>query len=361
MRTILYPEHVAQGAKMVDFAGWEMPIQYGGIVHEHHVVREKVGLFDVSHMGCIEVSGPDAEACLDFLSTNQISGKKQGQAVYTVWANREGYSVDDVIVFCLEKGRFLVVVNAGNREKDLAHLKAESARFDVCLSSHYDDMGILAVQGPKSIEVVRSLFPGVEEIKFFRSAPALFEGEEGMLSRTGYTGETGVELYFPNQVLRSLWNQLLEKGKDWGIEPVGLGARDTLRLEMGFALYGHELSESISPLESVAAWTVRLKKESFLGKEAMERLERSGEQRYQVGLRLLDRGIAREGSAIFKEQDQLGEVTSGTQSPTLQKAIAIAMVRQPLEVGDQVEVEVRQRRLKAEVVPLPFVQLEAKV
>lgn len=352
MRTVLFDRHQSLSAKIVDFAGWEMPIQYKGIIHEHHAVRKSVGVFDVSHMGRILIQGSDAERFLDYISTNKISGKKPGSATYTVWATEEGGCVDDVIVYRLDETRFFVVVNASNRAKDLNHLQKHAHNFDAEVISRYDEDGILAIQGPKAIEVVSKIIPELTDMKPMRVQ------EKGDLSfaTTGYTGAGGCEIYAPKQKILELWDQLFDIGKEYGIEPIGLGARDTLRLEMGYALYGHEIDEAINPMESVSSWTVKLAKENFIGKKAIEKKKEEGVLRSEFGVVLKEKGIAREGYEVLKNGKTIGNVTSGTHSPTLNKAIAIVIADCKVEEGETVEVQIRNNRCQAEVVALPFLK-----
>lgn len=330
---------------MVPFAGWDMPVQYKGIIAEHQAVRQGVGLFDVSHMGRILVEGPDAEKLLDFLSTNQIAGKPDGSATYTVWCHEHGGSVDDLLIYRENATLFFVIANAGNRQKDLQHLLQHSKGMNVNIQDRYQEDGILSLQGPQAESVLSKMLPAVSTLKpmrFFHPEPNL------IISRTGYTGAGGFEIYAPNAEIVKWWDRLLQAGA----EPVGLGARDTLRLEMGFALYGHELSDTISPNESVAAWTVKGEKE-FLGKSALQK------KRSAYGIKLIDRGIAREGFPIFKNDQKIGVVTSGTFSPTLNQAIALILVDQPLQLDDIVEVEIRQQKVRAQIVPIPFLRKTA--
>jgi aminomethyltransferase len=343
---MLYERHRQLQARMVEFAGWEMPVEYQGIIQEHKTVREKVGIFDVSHMGRILIEGRDAEKFLDFLSTNIIAGKPDGVGIYTVLCQEDGGSVDDCIVYKQDKESFFVIVNASNRTKDLDHIKKHAAGFNVIVTPRYED-GILAVQGPLAQQVVGKIF-GEENLPKKMHLKALkYRGEEIVLSATGYTGSGGYEICASKEQTEALWDQFLEMG----VAPIGLGARDTLRLEMGYALYGHELSENIPPTESVSAWVVHLSKEDFLGKKA---LVSRGTTHYQRGIILKGPGIAREHYEVLKNNEKVGYVTSGTMSPSLQKAIAIISVSVPLTAGEIVEVQVRKNRVEAQVVALPF-------
>lgn len=356
MRTTLYDRHCALGARIVDFFGWEMPIQYKGIVQEHHAVRQGIGLFDVSHMGCIIVKGLQAELFLDWLATNTIAGKPDGSATYTVLCNAEGFCIDDAIIYRRNSNHFFIVVNAGNREKDLYHLRSQAANFDVEIIPRYEQDGILAVQGPLAPLLITHFFPTAATLKpmHFIEVP---DGQTSLIvSKTGYTGAGGFELYIPNERIGYWWDKLLDAGQEHGIIPVGLGARDTLRLELGYALYGHEINEMIAPTESVAAWAVKMCKDRFLGKEALEALELSGNKRFEYGVILQEPGIAREGYSVELDGHTIGYVTSGTFSPTLQKAIAIVLVTTSLKIDQIIQIQIRQKLCAAKVVQLPFLR-----
>lgn len=360
MQTALLENHRALGGKIVDFCGWQMPVQYKGVIQEHQAVRSSIGIFDVSHMGRILVEGLGAEALLDYLSTNNIAGKEDGSATYTVWCTEEGTVVDDLIIYRESATRFFIVVNAANRDKDLIHLLHYSNARDVFIYDRYHEDGILAVQGPKTLELIFQLFPETQNLEPMHFISVPYKGEQIVISRTGYTGEEGVEIYVSNQLIVGLWDELLEKGRPYGIEPVGLAARDTLRLEMGYALYGHELSDGIMPIESVSAWTIKWDKPDFLGKHALELSLRAHKFRHEYGIVLNDKGIAREGYAVFFEGTQIGKVTSGTLSPTLHQSIAIILVDKKLKEGDSVDVRIRRNLCSAQIVNLPFYSNHAK-
>lgn len=350
MRTALYSRHIALGAKIVDFSGWEMPLQYQGIIQEHHLVRQKVGMFDVSHMGRAIISGPDAAKLLDKLCVSHMTGRNDGTATYTVWCSETGGCLDDLIIYQIQANEFFAVFNAGNRQKDLQHLQHHARGYDVVIKDRFQEDGILAIQGPLAIGVVARQFPEVQTLKQMHviALPGMF------ISRTGYTGAGGVEIYAANEMIVHLWDLFMNEGQQDGIQPIGLGARDTLRLEMGYALYGHELSEAIAPTESVAAWTVKEDKADFLGKSALRQLRLSLKKRMQYGVILKDKGIAREGYEVYQHGIFIGKVTSGTFSPSLNQAIAIVLVNHPLEIGEEVEVKIRQNFCKAAVTRLPF-------
>lgn len=360
-RTALYASHVALGAKIIDFAGWQMPLYYEGILSEHHTVRQKVGLFDVSHMGRITIKGKKACSFLNYLATNQIPEKQEHIATYTTLCNSDGGCVDDLLIYRQEQDHFFVIVNASNRNKDLEHFKKIGIPFDVSIEEHFSDEGILAIQGPLAIKVIEAIFPEALRLKPMHFAFTTFRNQTVILSRSGYTGAGGFELYVPKAILVNLWQYLLEQGSPYGIKPVGLGARDTLRLEMGYALYGHELSEQIAPIESIAAWTVKMEKGDFLGKEALLALSKSGKKRYQYGIVLKQEGVGRSGYSVFKSAIPIGKITSGSFSPTLNQSIAIVLVNQKLNIGDTVEVEIRKKSILAEVVKIPFVTSQESI
>lgn len=358
MKTALYARHCALGAKMVDFCGWEMPLQYQGIIPEHHAVRERVGLFDISHMGRVLVQGKDAEKFLDYISTNKIAGKQDGSATYTVWCLPSGGCIDDVIVYRETSTHFFVVVNACNRKVDLEHLQKESRGFDVRIQDRYADEGILAIQGPLATQVLSQFFRQPIDLKNMHFQLLRYEGHELILSATGYTGAGGFEIYGSHAVIEILWDRLLDE--KYGIQPVGLGARDTLRLEMGYALYGHEISPQIAANESVAAWAVKWNKPNFIGKSALEKIEKSPKKRSEKGIVMIDKGIARAGFEVYNKDKQIGIVTSGTYSPTLNQSIALALLEGSIPKDGIVEIQIRQNRCKAKIVELPFIVNDRK-
>lgn len=358
--TLLHERHSALGARWTCFAGWEMPLFYKGILHEHHKVRQQAGLFDLSHMGRIEIKGRDSDLLLDYLSTNHIANKKEGRAIYTVWCNSSGGCIDDLLVYRIDAAHAFIVVNAGCRQKDLAHLSGHAKNYNVEIAEKWAEEGILALQGPSAEKIAGKLFPEVAELAPLQFATALFSNTPLIISRTGYTGAGGYEFFAPNAIVVELWDSLLEAGAEDSIEPIGLGARDTLRLEAGFALYGHELSEEIAAVESVASWAIRWDK-NFLGKEAMEQLKGSSAKRVAAAFILQDKAIAREGSAVFKGGKRCGVVTSGGYSPTLEKPIALALL--DLDNGSDGSVEgftiqVRNKQSAAARVKLPFIPLK---
>lgn len=351
MKTALYDHHLALGAKMVDFCGWKMPLEYVGIISEHKSVRESVGLFDISHMGRILIEGPQAENFLDYLAVNNILSKPDWSATYTALCNQTGGTVDDVIIYRQNQNRFFLVANACNRQKDLDHLIKYSSQYNVRITPLFQNESILALQGPASYPIVEALFSKLKILKAMCFIELPFLNEMIVVSHTGYTGSGGFELFVNNKIVSNLWDRLV---KEFKVQPVGLGARDSLRLEMGYALYGHELTDSIAPTESVAAWTVKLNKPSFLGKNSLLKLEQSPKKRHEYGIVMVDPGIARSNYPVFCKEKEIGFVTSGVYSPSLSQGIAIILVNKLLSEGQIVEVQVRQKKLKAQIVRLPF-------
>ena len=352
-RTPLYDAHVASGGKMVEFGGYCLPVQYGtGVIREHMAVRTACGLFDVSHMGEILVEGEDAVAWLNHMLTNDYTVMRQGQARYSPMCYEDGGTVDDLIVYKKEDNSYFVVVNASNKDKDFAWMKEHEAG-NVEVTDVSDRYAQIALQGPKAEEIILRLTNRVPE-KYYT---ALFDGRVGdipcILSRTGYTGEDGFEMYMAPEQAEAMWNLLLETGKEDGLIPCGLGARDTLRLEASMPLYGHELSETINPLEAGLGSFVKLDKPEFIGREAL--LAHASPERRRVGLKVTGRGIVREHQEVFMDGKPAGMTTSGTHCPFLGEACAMALVGTDVPPeGARIEVDVRGRKVEAETVALPF-------
>lgn len=355
MKTPLHERQLAMGAKMVGFNGWEMPVQYKGVVSEHNAVRNAVGLFDVSNMGRIQIEGPEAETMLDYLSTNRILNHPDLSVVYTLFCKRDGGCIDDCLVYRVDKNKFYLIVNGGNRSTDLMYFKMVGESFNVRVIPLFDNEGILALQGPKSWTVLSKVFPDLPSIVKMHFIETTYDGKPATISRTGYTGEDGFEIVVPNDSVVRLWDALLAAGKDEGIEPAGLGARDTLRLEMGYALYGHELSRTIAPVESIAAWTIKWDRD-FLFKQALESISKDSHRRWSFGVIMDDKAIPREGCKVFSNDKEIGVVTSGGFSPTLNTPIAIVMVHEELTEGQKVEIEIRDQKRSAHRVNFPFYQ-----
>jgi aminomethyltransferase len=354
-RTPLYEEHKSLGARLVDFAGWEMPVQYEGIKAEHNAVRNHAGLFDVSHMGEVVFRGPDAEEAVQRLVTRDVTRQETGQAGYSAVCYEDGGTVDDVIVY-RRPDDFLVVVNASNREKDLDHFRENTQDLDVEVADESDDWALLAVQGPEAAGILQDFTDAdLSNLKPFRFVEGAIGGAKTSISRTGYTGEDGFELYLSPDDAPHLWRELLEAGAT----PAGLGARDTLRLEAGMCLYGNELDPETTPLEAGIDFAVHLDKEQeFIGQEALRREKVEGLGKKLVGFEVEGRGIARHDYPVRAGEENVGRVTSGTLSPTLGKAIGLALVSPGVE--DRFEVLIRDRPVEAHAVQLPFYKREKK-
>lgn len=355
-RTPLYDEHVAAGGKIVPFAGYEMPVQYPtGITAEHRAVREAVGLFDVSHMGEFEVSGPGALDLVQYLTTNDAAAVEVGQAQYSTLPRDDGGLLDDLLVYRFAD-RYMLVVNASNREKDFAWIARHAERFDVHLVDRSDELALLALQGPETEKILASL-TGVDlsGIGYYRFVEGNVDGYPAIVSRTGYTGEDGFELYLSAEHAAPLWRALLEAGAPHGLIPAGLGARDSLRLEMGYALYGSDLDESRNPLESGLAWVTKLDKGDFVAREALLRVKEAGIAERLVGFRLLERGFPRHGYDIAHAGERIGTVTSGVLSPSLGVGIGMGYVPAAhAKPGSRIDVVIRGQPVPAEVVRPPF-------
>jgi aminomethyltransferase len=354
-RTPLYGEHKALGARLVDFAGWEMPVQYEGIKAEHNAVRNHAGLFDVSHMGEAVFRGPDAKEAVQRLVTRDVSRLEDGQAGYSAVCYESGGTVDDVIVY-RRPDDFLVVVNASNREKDLEHFRSNTQDLDVEVADESDDWALLALQGPEAADLLQNLTgANLPDLRPFRFVEGEVAGAKTLVSRTGYTGEDGFELYVSPDDAPRVWRELLEAGAT----PAGLGARDTLRLEAGMCLYGNELDPETTPLEAGIGFAVHLDKErEFIGQEALRREKEVGLRKKLVGFEVEGRGIARHDYPVRVEGETVGHVTSGTLSPTLGQAIGLALVSPGVE--DRFEVVIRERPVEAHTVQLPFYKREKK-
>jgi aminomethyltransferase len=358
-RTPLYSVHRAAGAKMVDFGGWDMPVQYTGLIDEHNTVRKGVGLFDVSHMGEIEIRGPEAMKLVDFATTNAVAKLKTGQAQYSGLLYEHGGFVDDILVHKVADDSFFLCVNASNQEKDFEHivgLNSGPHAFDCEVEFASDKYSQIAVQGPKALGVAQTLTEtNLAAIKYYWFTDGTFAGVPARIARTGYTGEDGFEVYVAPEYAVRVWNALMEAGKPEGIKPCGLGARNTLRLESKMALYGHEIGASISPLEADLAWIVKLDKGDFNGREALVKQKEKGLTRKLVGFEMRGRGIGRDGYEVNIGGVPAGWVTSGSPAPTLNKNIGLCYL--PLDrakPGEKIEIVIRNQAVEAETVPTPF-------
>jgi aminomethyltransferase len=373
--------HREHGGRMVPFAGYEMPVQYGtGVLAEHEAVRERVGLFDITHMGEIEITGPDAGRWLDGLVTNRVHVNPVGKVVYTAMCRPDGGVLDDMLIYHLEPERWLVVCNAVNRDKIVAWLQERLPEAGATLVDRSDETALIAVQGPASpslLERAASLadsYAAISRLDFYTGLVVHSGADEWVVSRTGYTGERGYEIYVPGAAALGLWRELLAAGADLGAIPVGLAARDTLRFEMGYCLYGHELDEQTTPLEAGIGWAVRTKDRQFVGRDALVRQRQSGVPRRLLGLEVEGRAIARQATPVFAGGRQVGSVTSGNFSPTLRRSLALALVTAGLvepgggtagSPGDgstvaELAVEIRGRTIPCRQREVPFVEPRVK-
>lgn len=361
-RTPLFEVYKEYGGKTIDFGGWELPVQFSSIKEEHEAVRTKAGLFDVSHMGEVEVKGKDSLPFLQKMMTNDISKIKNGSAQYTAMCYENGGTVDDLLVYKMEDHHYLLVVNASNIEKDFKWLE-DHVEGDVILDNLSEKTGQLALQGPLAEKILQKLAGNTDlsQIGFFKfQQEVILNNKKALVSRTGYTGEDGFEVYCDAADAVDLWKAILKAGEQEGVLPCGLGARDTLRFESVLALYGQELSPEITPLEAGIAFAVKLNKEAdFIGKEALRKQKETSLTRKLVGIEMIDRGIPRHGYPVYKGEELIGEVTTGTQSPTLKRNIGLALIKTEYAgLESKVEVEIRGKRLKASVVPTPFYKRE---
>jgi aminomethyltransferase len=362
--THLRQTHEASGAKMVPFAGWYMPVQYKGLKEEHAAVRQNVGLFDVSHMGEIRVKGAKSLESLQWMTTNDVSKLKGGEAQYSLFPNEQGGIVDDLFIYCIKPGEdYLLCVNASNADKDFAYVVANNKGADVTNES--SQWSQIAVQGPKAIELLkRVLGGGAGEVPRNGHREFNFNGSQTILARTGYTGEDGAEIFVRNDQAAALWQALMTKGQDLGVQPIGLGARDTLRTEMKYSLYGNEIDDTTNPYEAGLGWVVKPATKDFIGKAKIVGVKEKGLRQKLVGIVLEDRGIPRQGFTVHSGPDsfdtnKIGRVTSGTLSPSSGQPIGIAYIDVAhAEIGSTVYLDIRGRGAKARVVATPFVQTE---
>ncbi|MDW8039862.1 MAG: glycine cleavage system aminomethyltransferase GcvT [Nitrososphaerota archaeon] len=365
-RTQLYEFH-RRTANMTNFAGFEMPLWYKGITEEHLAVRNNVGIFDVSHMGRVVITGKDAEAFLNYVITNDVATLTENSALYTVMCNEAGGIVDDCVVSRIAKDKFLLVPNAANREKDYNWLVKHARGYDVKVEDLSNVSAMLAIQGPKAEETLQKICPeDLSKIERFQCVSTRLVNVDVFVSRTGYTGEDGFEVYVWNTSVEKpdnavkVWNAVLEAGEPLGIEPCGLGARDTLRLEAGLCLYGSDIDENTTPLEARLGFVVKFQKDKFIGKNALLKQKEEGIKRRRVGLQIIGQGIPRQGFRIYDDKgENIGQITSGTFSPLLKCGIAMAYVQtQYAQEGTLVNVEIRGKKAKAKIVAFPFYDVE---
>lgn len=357
-RTALFNIHHQLGGKIVEFGGFEMPVQYSSILEEHRRVRERVGLFDVSHMGEVEVRGSDALAFVQRVTINDASRLSPGRVQYSAMCYEDGGIVDDMLVYHMGD-HYLLVINAANIDKDVAWLR-EHLRGDATLTDRSDEFTLIAVQGPRSLDTLRKLTSvDLASIQYYHYANGTVGGVDMTISRTGYTGELGFELYMPSDVETSerIWNSLMAAGKEFGIGPAGLGARDTLRLEMGFCLYGHDIDQTTNPIEAGLGWITKLDKGDFIGRAAIQKMKTDGPKRKLIGFALKEKAFPRPGYVLWSNGNEVGTVTSGTFSPILDRGIGMGYVKTDVaRPGNDVSVAIRDREYPATITSFPFVE-----
>ena len=361
-QTFLHDKHISLGAKMVDFAGWHMPVQYSSIIEEHKTVRENVGLFDVSHMGEVIVEGEDALPYLNKIVPQDITKLVDRKAIYCQMTNKQGGIIDDLIIYKIKDNKYLIIANASRIDEDLNWMVRNKLGFNVNIINESHNYSLLAVQGPKAIELIHKM--GVAEL------PPFFSIKRGELfninlwiSRTGYTGEDGVEILVRNEFSEFLWDKILEFGQEFGIKPIGLGARDTLRLEAALHLYGNDLDEETTPIEAGLSWSIpKAKVDDYNGKEVIMSQIANGTDKKLIGLKMIDKGIARHGYEVYYNNDIIGHITSGGISPVRGDNIALAYVKNltEMEIGATIQVKIREKLYNAEIVKRPFVQKKNK-
>jgi len=343
------------GARMVDFGGWDMPVQYSGVMEEHRAVRERAGVFDVSHMGEIEIRGPEALKLLEHVTTNAASKLKTGQAQYSGLLYEHGGFVDDILVHKVADDHFFLCVNAANQDKDYEHIAGDN-KFDCEVENAGSRYAQIAIQGPRALETLQKLTPvELAPIRYYHFVDGMVSGAPARIARTGYTGEDGFEIYVPPAEAPRLWTEIVEAGAEFGIKPAGLGARNTLRLEAKMALYGHEIHAAITPWEADLAWIVKLDKGQFLGREALVKQKQRGVSRKLIGFEMKGRGIGRDGYEVYVDGAPAGWVTSGGPAPTLNKNIGLCYLPSALaEIGRTIHVMVRNQPVEAVTVQTPF-------
>ena len=357
-KTTLYPVHEKLGAKIVEFAGYLMPIQYSSIIAEHNAVRNSVGVFDVSHMGEIFVTGEKAKDFVQYITINDVSKLYPGRVQYSAMCYNEGGIVDDLLVYQFADDKFLLVVNASNIEKDFSWMN-ENNKFGVALENKSDEYSLIAVQGPNSNKTLQKICDKEISLEYYHFFEARVAGVEMILSRTGYTGELGYELYFKgdNKTAEHIWNKIFEAGKEFNIKPVGLAARDSLRLEMGFMLYGNDIDKKTNPLEAGLGWITKLNKVNFIGRDMLLKVKSEGLTRKLVAMLGNDKSFPRHGYEIKADNKRIGEVTSGTVSPVLEKPIAMGYVDvSHANEGNEVKIVIRGRETPVKIVKLPFIK-----
>ena len=355
-RTRLFECQKSLGGKMIEFFGWEMPVEFKGIIDEHLAVRKRAGLFDVSHMGEISVRGPEALEFLQHLTPNDVSRLFPIKAQYTALTTQKGTFIDDLLIYCLDENDYLLVVNAANTEKDFEWILDHKGEFNVSIENVSDNYTQMALQGPKALDILQPLTElRLEEIKMFSAGWGSISGEKVLFSRTGYTGEDGFEIYTLSTKPERIYNLILRSGKSFELSPVGLGARDTLRLEATLMLYGNDIDDTTTVLEAGLGWLVKFKKGDFLGKKALLKQKKSGVKKKIVGFEITGRGIARPHYPVFVQGEKVSEVNSGTYAPFLKKSIGLTYL--PIkytEVDTEIAISIRETLTPAKIIPLPF-------
>ena len=358
-KTSLYDKHVSLGAKIVPFAGFEMPVQYSGITEEHFAVREKAGIFDVSHMGQFFIEGAGSKELLQYVTTNDVNALENGKAQYSCLPNGNGGIVDDLIVYKMEDEKYFVVVNASNIEKDWNHIQKFNEKFGAKMTNASDEMSLIAIQGPKATKILQKLTEKtLSEIPYYHFTVGSVAGvSDVIISNTGYTGSGGFEIYFKNEFAEKLWDSISEAGKEEGLIPCGLASRDTLRLEKGFCLYGNDIDDTTSPLEAGLGWITKLDKGEFVDSEFLAKQKEAGITRKLVGFEMLEKAIPRHDYPVVDaENNVIGKVTSGTMSPMKKVGVGLAYVDKPnFKLGSEIFIQIRNKNIPAKVVKLPFV------
>ncbi len=359
-KTRLFSCQKSLGGKMIEFFGWNMPVEFKGIIDEHMAVRKKAGIFDVSHMGEISVKGPEALEFLQYLTPNDVSRLFPIKAQYTALTTVKGTFVDDLLIYCLGENDYLLVVNAANTEKDYEWIRSHLGEFNVRIENESDNFTQMALQGPKALEILQPLTElKLEEMKMFSAAWGSIAGEEVLISRTGYTGEDGFEIYTLSLKPERIYTLILKSRKSFGLLPIGLGARDTLRLEATLLLYGSDIDDTTTVLEAGLGWLVKFKKGDFLGSKTLLMQKEKGIKRKIVGFEITGRGIARSHYPVYVQGEKLSEVTSGTYSPYLKKSIGLTYLPiEHTEEGTDIAIEIREKQIPAKIIPLPFYKRE---
>ena len=355
-KTPLYKEHVKLGAKLVEFGGWDMPVYYSNVISEHLNVREKAGIFDICHMGEFFIEGKDAFKLIQKIITNDLNKLIDGKAFYSSICLENGMVMDDLFVYRFNENKFMIVVNASNIEKDFNQFLGHKMGMDVDVLNKTDEMAKIDLQGPKAEEILQKLTEfDLKNLNRFCFVESEVNGVSAIISRTGYTGEDGFELYFDSGKAVEIWVKLLQIGDEFGLKPIGLGARDTLRIEAGYSLYGHELSEEINPFEAGIDFVVKLDKDDFIGKDALLKINNEGIKRKIVAFEMLERGIPRQGYEVFKDGVQIGYVTSGTMSPTFKKGLGMAFVNIDNAIlENEIHINIREKPYTAKIVKKPI-------